>query len=326
MTKPRIIWVDDQKEREPNAQNLAYFIKADVQFESVENKEIEPIINKILESEEPDLVILDHSLDRAISNTFHRGSTLATYIREKWNRCPIVSCTHMDIENIPIRSLSNYDHVYELSKISTEYDSIKALIEGFNQLRSLKIDSYMSFVNSLLAPLVDHEKIIKVIPKEFKEYSENISSISLWYKWCRDVLFARPGFLYDELWVSTLLGLNNHGFTKVKEKFDRARYAGVFHQDSKPLWWKSTVLEILAQETKSFELPWIAGRLLSGDFDSDDYSRCYSTDEFFPETVAAIDDTPNSEWQPMKLMYTEIHPNLESRMFFEDLRVMSLPE
>ena len=142
---------------------------------------------------------------------------------------------------------------------------------------------------------------------------------------CFKTLFARPGFLYNRLWAQTILGLNEHGFKKVEDKFVEAKFNGIFSDDSNPRWWKSRLIEILGELTEGNTSPWILGKQLV-DENEQLLSKCHVSGENYPETVAAEDETETTNWYPMRLKYTDSYSLYENMLFFEELRIMSPAE
>ncbi len=111
-------------------------------------------------------------------------------------------------------------------------------------------------------------------------------------------------------------------FQKVEHIFEEAKYNGIFADKSNELWWQSKLREILYSTTFDSEsvYPWERGRSLN-DIEKDDYSKCHSSGEDFPETVAYEDESQNKR-VPMRLRYTVSHPNFEKSLYFEEIRMM----
>lgn len=319
--KMRFVWVDDEPSREEVAQNLGKALDVNIDFKGVNKIKVEDKLNEVLQSTEPNLVILDHSLDRAISDTYKTGSTAASVIREKWPKCPIISVTAIDAQEVDVRHREAYEEMFRDNRISENYNSILAIAEGFKQMRANEPRNIDELINYFKPPEDEIEKFKKILPKELKENFNDNSLLSETYRWGKNILFARPGFLYDRLWAATLLGLNIEGFRLVEDKFESAKYNGIFSTDNKERWWKNKLYKVLNELVETFGSPWIIGRELVGD-DERYFSKCYSSGEDYPEIVAAEDDTPNAKWYPMKIKETEPHEKFENMLFFEELRIM----
>lgn len=68
--------------------------------------------------------------------------------------------------------------------------------------------------------------------------------------------------------------------------------------------------------------PWEKGRFLSGIEDVDS-SVCYASGEAYPETVAFEDSSADAQQVQIKIKYSHIHPDYESLLNFEDIRIMT---
>ncbi len=85
------IWIDDAPERKESAGNLGEALNVQVEFVDVSTSDSETKLANILEGTEPDMIIIDHNLKDIESGIFKKGSTVATYIRERFFDCPIIS-------------------------------------------------------------------------------------------------------------------------------------------------------------------------------------------------------------------------------------------
>ncbi len=323
------IWIDDDNSREEAAKNMERSLRVNITFVNVHDKEIDQELSRVLEkSEKPDLVIMDHVLSQLASGPIRKGSTAATRIKEVWSECPVISVTAAiqnhdnKSEHVDTRQRDAYENMFPADHISEHYKTIKSIAEGFRLLNENRPTNLEDVLDKLGCPDQEKSRLIKVLPNEIK-LKQNFDDRSLLieiYKWCSSVLFSRPGFLYDELWAATLLGLSEEGFRSVSKDFQRALYSGVFKDESKPRWWKSLLIQILSEKFDDIGMPWKIGRNL---VDREDlYSRDYAMGEDFPETVAAEDQTVSAVWYPMKLKYTEPHPGYENMLFFDELRIM----
>ena len=127
------------------------------------------------------------------------------------------------------------------------------------------------------------------------------------------------------MWTATLLGIKVTSFHKVEDLFKKAKYEGVFTDESNPKWWKSALLEILSNKIPKSGLPWEKGRELTS-ITRRDYSVCSVSGEEFPETVGFMDETPDSEEAPMKIKYSIPHVKFDNLLYFDEIRMMKSPE
>lgn len=322
--KLKIIWIDDNPKREDEAINLKHSIDADVDFICVEKFETEQFQKKIDSLSKPNLVIMDHSLDKTFSDTFKTGSTTATILHDKWQSCPIVCVTGIEPDLVLSRQRLTYQEVFLISNISNKYSSIKAIAEGFKTLNN-KIKNVENIFEKIKAPEEEFTRLSKILPKELKENFNDPSYSLQFYRWFSTVLYSRPGFLYDKLWAATILGLTESGFEKIENLFADAQYKGLFNDQSRKRWWKSLLLSKLGEIVEESGLPWVIGKLLPN-INEGDYSSCYASGESNPETVAFEDESIISKQYAMKLKNTIPHPKFENMLFFEEIRIMKAAE
>ncbi|MEQ9403867.1 MAG: response regulator [Cyclobacteriaceae bacterium] len=321
----KFLWIDDEPLRKRAADNLEEALNVDVSFIGLEGKDIDNVLHDLLTKDsEPNLIVMDHVLNKASSETFKKGSTAATVIHEKWPECPIVAITAVDLRNdIDSRQRSAYENMFRDNKISEHYQTIESIALGFNMLKKKRPVNQDEILDRLVCPKLDRERLKKILPIEIKE-EVNIKDASFIieiYKWLNTTLFSRPGFLYDKLWAATYLGLSEKGFDSVKKLFEPAKYMGVFSDPSNERWWKSQLTEIVAEKTGKVDFPWITGRYLV-EPKKLNYSKSHPTKKEYPQTVAALDESIDTKWVPMRLEETEAHPQFEDMLFFEQLRVM----
>lgn len=136
---------------------------------------------------------------------------------------------------------------------------------------------------------------------------------------------SRPGFLFDSLWIATLLGIKETSFHKVEKLFKSTLYTGIFSIESNPRWWKASVLAILSVKVKERGLSQEKGRKLDG-IRRSDYSQCFVEPTEIPDTVAFEDETISSNRHPMSLKNTIPHPLYTDMLFFEQIRMMKPEE
>jgi hypothetical protein len=130
----------------------------------------------------------------------------------------------------------------------------------------------------------------------------------------------RPGFLFDHLWAATTIGVNEQGWARVEDRFEKAKYKGAFANKDEPRWWSSQLTAVLykLEEPQPGQLSWHVGRRLVR---AEHYSRCYRCDGEYPETVAYL-DSESDERRPMHLDCTTLHPHYKRELYSEDIRMM----
>lgn len=322
----RFVWIDDNPSRKHMAVALQDTLRIRVDFLDVRNKDIEPALKVLRSQQRPALVIIDHILDTRSEALMTKGSTVAELLRETWSSCPIVGITGAERrQRVDIYKERMYEELYSAGDFGEHSECVKSIAAGFRRVSRLTARG-KTIAGSL-------ERLTGVPPEDRVRFGRSLPGDLLadgakdmlgrrFYAWLRDVFFARPGFLYDRLWVATMTGLNEKGFAKLGHVFDNAKYSGVFACPKKERWWGSLVKARLYQLCPSdgVQLPWELGRKLKG-VGEPDLSKCYASGEACPETVAYIDES-SDERHPMRLRHTVPHPRYPAILYFEDIRMM----
>ena len=324
--RPYYLWIDDNPYRRRMAQEIEDVTGIKVVFRNVKNKDLAQEIADLLKKRKPGLVLIDHFLDVSRTDGFgiSHGSTIAETFREHWQGCPIIGITAAKKRpNVDHHKESIYDLLYSYTNFSGSIEYLPIIAEGFHSLSRSKIKNVDNIIRRLKAPKEEWNRIESVLPDDLKREFNDLTLPSRLFKWVRNPLIMRPGFLYDQLWVATLLGLRETGFEKVKELFSPALYYGIFASPTEPRWWASEIRRIVYSKCLDSEgrLPWEVGRNLPGIIESD-FSKCYSSNEPYPEIVAFVDEE-SDERHPMCLRYTVPHPKYEKLLFFEEIRMMA---
>lgn len=331
--KLNFLWIDDNPNRELDSHNLSDQLNVNIKFKNVKHKDLIGELNKLLsEDEPPDLVLMDHMLNNVKIGNFKTGSTAAEYIREndRWRDCPIVCTTAVRLNNevFDFHRKSIYADVIEISKISNYYSTFLSIAESFKILRVRAPQNVNDLVNLLKAPVDEEKRLKDILPEDLKT-EDGYKDRSLLYRisnWVRHNLIAKPGFLYDQLWTATLIGIKVESFKKVEEHFIEAKYDGIFADKGKKRWWQTKLREILFSKFPDSDtiFPCILGRKLPGIIE-EDFSKCYASGEDYPETVAFIDETSLKK-APMRIRHTIPHPNFGKSLHFEEIRMMKAVE
>jgi hypothetical protein len=317
-TSKRIIWIDDNPLRKRTADDL------NAQFRNVRQENLADVVSEILQDAQPYLVIVDHVLDKTTTKDplLRRGSTIAEAIKEKWPACPVVGVTNADnVGDIDLRTQRTYDALLPFVNFGRYVDQITSIASDFARVARKKLSSPRDLVDFLKPPAGEKDRLGAALPDDLKISPADKSTASCLYRWI-NLLLNRPGFLYDQLWSATFLGLTPKGFEIVKHRFTSAEYAGIFANADAPRWWLSRLSEVLYRdvESRAGEMSWHLGRRLPG-IKTGHYSRCYVCREEYPETVAYL-DASSKERNPMHLKCTELHPSYKRELYFEDVRIM----
>lgn len=317
--KKAIIWIDDNPLRRRTANDLG------ATFYDVKNQNLVEIVDTLLDKPAPGLVIIDHILDKTATTNrlLQRGSTIAEAFKERWPHAPVVGITNIgQISQVDQRTRHTYDLFVPFDRFSNYLEQIESLRSGFGEIEKKPPSDSNEIFGLLKAPKDEFHRLSAVLPEYLYDAELDASVSSRLNKWVGH-LTERPGFLYDELWSATFLGLNLAGFRRVLESFGKAKYKGIFAVGDTPRWWSSRLKQILfnLEPPKAGEYSWNVGRRLPGILDRRHFSKCYVCDDDFPETVANV-DSQSEERYAMHLKHTILHPDFRRELYFEDIRIL----
>jgi len=325
MKVQKYIWIDDNPERQGAANNMKDSLKVNIDFIDVKDKAFQEIIHNVLLGDEPDLIIIDHNLEDIGSGIFKKGSSVAPYIRESWPECPIICVSAVDINEVDSQQKLLYEEIFSISDISENYTEIKSIADSYQIIRANRPHNINELMDLLKVPEADKIKVASIFPTVLRDDFTDRSLTVKIAKWVRKSLINRPGFLYDKIWFSTLIGIKVESLSRVESKFSNSLYEGIFAQENQPRWWKSNLLSTLYELSETPGLPWEKGRGLEN-ITPEDYSKCYASDAFYPETVAYTDQTRDAYQVSIKIKESIPHPDFGNLLHFEQIRLMKAAE
>ncbi len=314
----RIWWIDDETDRlKPSAQQaIRHPDQRQLPGRSAELTVIKlgknmPMMQVLADfnaarnaGKSPDLIIVDQMLNQ-LSNgdgVVQKGSSFAVALRDKDPMIPLVGVTgapFSDVAELQKRQFIEFfprDDLQSGARIPDLY----AIADGFVELINLSgkasaaTHSSKQLLRLLNCPVEDSDLLLNCIPGEFRsEWDQGTPHGFACWIW--HTLLGRPGFLYDELETSTLLGLKPEGLNKLTKLLKNCKYAGAFVSASRPRWWISRVRQTVRELTnaKATEPLWTLGRKLVGEKEKETYSRCHgiSGGDVVPSVVAFSDGT-----------------------------------
>ncbi len=324
--KYNFLWIDDYPARKQNLDTLKRSLNVDGDFINVSKENIATILDRILSDPEfnYDIIVTDHFLDSAVKDSIRMGSTAAEYIRERKSDCPIIGITGAEkLVDIDFHKKSIYEDLFRISSISQHYPSMLAIAKAFRTLIKKRPGNNEDLIRLLKTPKDDGERLIAVLPEDIKRNYKDKSLLINISKWIRHVFMAKPGFLYDELWTATLLGLKKESYAKVAHLFDEAKYTGLFSDEGNERWWQTQVRQMIYSKYPKDKsvFPWLLGHKLGG-IGKKDYSICHVCGKELPETVGFTDEAAKTP-VAMHLRCSLIHPNFESTLYYDDIRMMA---
>ncbi len=324
-SKAQILWIDDYPQRSMRASDLEDNSGMSVEFISVKNKDLKEKLVTIRDNYRPELLIIDHILDKTSSAEWMGlGSTVAAFLRETWQDCPVFGITaaakvpQIDIEK------DVYDELIEGDRFSEYVSYIPKVVEGFKKCR--KVDSIERWVALLKGPKDESERIKGCMAHDVKMAIQKKGFPNKVYRWFRRQFYCMPGFLYNRDWVATFAGVKKEAVKKYLKRFETAKYDGVFNDPNDPRWWKAKLYEVIYGNCKDENAAYRASQDVANEVlrvKKQDRSKCYVCGEEWPETVGYLDKSESTSTKQMHLRCTIAHPLYRYEPMFEEIRMMA---
>ena len=349
-SKLLIWWVDDEPGR---LRDLArQRIKDGARKLKAPPAEVDPILLKTQEdrvqferrlidqsrsrSGPPSLIVLDQVLNGVATDGLElQGSSLAVSIRATAPSVPVVGVTAVEIPGIPGLQREHFIELFRLDDLQSgaRVPDLYAIIDGFAALsagrsgRSIgggQNDRVRLIERWFKCPAEDRDLLVSCLPGDFVG-SWDKETPHVFARWVWHTLLGRPGFLYDDLEVATLLGLSQRGLPRLLHTLDGCSYDGVFASVARRRWWLSRVRHAVrgAAGAPVTEPLWKLGRKLLGACPAADFSRCHGRpdSDCVPDVVAFEDDLQRDRVQALSedtrpLETDTPPPGFEKRLVF----------
>jgi len=262
----------------------------------------------------PDLIIVDHNFTQVQNLSFGlKGSSLAHLLRLRFSEVPMVCVSGQNIQSdqFDFEDLSEYTYIFSLNGLThpNELERLFAIARDFPLVKLEQGRATREHLVEIIgAPLADRSALMSILPEEFESKVVHGTSAHRVGRWILNVLMKRPGFLYDSLDAATALGVNEIAFTsKLAGLFSPAKYSGPFATTNHPLWWASSLIDVLYTllPDSTSRTSQRLGRELPG-LDAEDFSKCYLSAAVDPPPDAvAYTDQSASKREAVRLEFTE---------------------
>ena len=198
----------------------------------------------------------------------------------------------------------------------------KILVEGFCQVK--KVKSINDLLELIGVPQLSRDDLIDSMPSILKDermYNEK-DFPNYVYKWFRNIFYNTPGFLYNNEWASTLIGVKVSKFEKYYKHLNSALYQGIWSNPNELRWWKSVIYELILKTSDDFH-PWELQRNanLILKVNEEDKSTCYKCGEEWPEIIAQIDES-SSEFKQVHLRCSKRNHLVKAYQYYEEPRII----
>jgi hypothetical protein len=339
-----ICWIDDNASHKLDAENLEGKITLSDKKGKVLFYHPEDFKNIVESKKKVDLFLVDYYLNRAASAGGQRyagkGVSFIGLLRENYPDTPIYTFTALPRD----KTSTDLTHVLE-KEAEARLDFARIQDSGheflyydgldYRTIRKTIQKGTAKLIDLLKPPPIEKEKIASLLPHILKTSvfmgvkTENMAGRSLDYaSWVRNVLLARPGFLYNKLYSATAVGMTSDAFQERLVEFDSATYRGLFARSlQENLWWKIGLFESMnkkAQERSKKEKLAEDGvlsnvkRLAAYAFElkEDEIATCVVCDKRYPDTVGT--EIGSGEMVPVHYRCSDEDPEAAKILFFDD--------
>jgi hypothetical protein len=324
MSGDKDVWLIDDDDRSDMAKNLSHpdgiLVEHYLPEEFVEDQQ------RIDLDHLPNLVLVDWQLNNTI---FNRNLSVLEHIRDFSSEVPIYGFSVEEQESIPKDHRGPFDRFYKKSELDGPNDGrrLRDDISSYELIGDCAGGDLRELIE-LLNPSdteSDREAVRQAMPQEFYDgipvnESHRGESIRAFADWVRDDFTQQPGLLWNRVWLSTKLGLDDEYLDEYVDVFEDDKYDRIFAQDSSERWWKSKVYDRITEIVKESDEN-LQGQLWQRapevlNVSPDHIAVCEVCSEPNPETVAL-----NVEDSEVPVHYRCSHIEDTRKPPFEDLRV-----
>jgi hypothetical protein len=343
-----ICWIDDEDAHKLDAENLEGKMRQSDKKGKVLFYRPEAFKNIAESGKKIDLFLVDYYLNRSSGMNGQKyqgkGISFIGLLKENYPDTPIyafsafpkfetsTNLTYILKKEAEARvdfaeiQLSGHDFLY--------YDAF-----DYRTIRKTIRKGIVKLIDLLKPPAIEKEKIEGLLPHILKTTkfmgvkTENIAGRSLDYaSWVRNVLLAKPGFLYNKPYSATAVGMSSKAFQERLTEFDSALYNGIFSKSLREeLWWKTILFETVNKKAKErAEKDELAKDSLSSDvrrlaeyafeLAENEISMCVVCNGKFPDTMGT--EPGSDEMAPVHYRCSDENHEATKALFFDDLRII----
>ena len=215
---------------------------------------------------------------------------------------PVVGATAVDFDRIADLQKDQFVEFFRIDDLQSgeRIPDLYAIANGFQQVVAIPKTSTSSrqrrnrVIRLLDCPIEDVELLSQCIPGEFAADWDS-ETPHTFARWVWHIFTGRPGFLYDDLEIATVLGLTASGLARVEAELRNCEYEGAFASSMRRRWWVSKVRTTVRRKFKAdvAEPLWKLGRQLLPAQSAKDLSRCHGRKgdrDCVPDVVAFEDE------------------------------------
>lgn len=332
-----VLWIDDEN-REEDATNKSYEID-DLNIlwispnDFINNIESMYNINNLNNNKKPDLFLIDYYLNHnatADGDKFTRkGISVAGEVLEHFPNVPIYGISNLEelSEKISPSALEIFDKILPMTDFEDNGDKI-LYNDAYDYWKlNLKNLDIGRLVNLLKVPKQSLQDIAIVLPKQELPTTKKIDKYFDGKKvsrWIQNTLLKYPGPLYDDLYLSTYLGIHISELPKISKVIKSSQYNGIFSKSMKKnYWWMSDVKNRIYKLRKDDDYNLYPWDFVPIKFKIKKVSKCAVCNKRYPETVGIFSGGV-SERKPVHIHCSKPSDKIMKKLHFEEIREFDL--
>ncbi|AMG01922.1 MULTISPECIES: response regulator [Vibrio] len=332
----KILVIDDKAKVQNHVRTVlldALKKRQGIEYDIIEPKE-EQLKEKLTNVSSYNLVIIDFRFDQPGSAIFRSGASLYSLIKDHTSSIPIYL---ISVLTSTTNQIGDFDLFINDTRLK-DGNSFKKEIEDHILLKNCQtIEHFLTLLSApedtnedlrlILKPLFSKVKFHSrdnEIPKESISQSLNL----LLFQWLTQTLLRKEGFLVCKKGAAIALGISTQYFDAIAEKFDVAKYSGLFSGSFEERWWLTLLEDVVINihdtndllSKHSFSE---ASSLLLGAKDDEDFSTCVVCSKKYPDSLGILAQGDPKDIHPVHTHCSELDESVVQESFFENLRLIA---
>ncbi len=336
--KARVLWIDDDPERQKDAENLSDE-ELTVEFKCEGLNFSAP--GALREIARYDLLLVDYRLEKLPDQTIrYMGPAVLGLLRSVDDDTPayLVSAQGAaDLAKFPgLSGFEEFLKLAELQGVLRMRERLKDDVAGYRAIAAIRrrTNADAAILDLLRVPKASQPFLLEAVPSSVKQAlvrspTADVASGSPelpgrlgFARWVRRTLLQKAGPLLPSLHAATRVGMKEPRFRETRA-FDAALYKGIFSKSHDRRWWAATIDGVVLERQRRLDLPpglpWELGPKVFR-LQKSDVAKCVVCGEAQPEIVAR--DTDTEREVPVHQRHSTPAPQRDFTPFFAEERVV----
>ena len=306
-----------------------------IEFDIVPPNE-EALKPKLRKIDSYDLIVVDYKFDQTDSPIFKTGASLHSLLRDYTKSVPIYL---ISVLTYATNKFGEFD-LFIKDEFISDHISFKKEIEDHNLLRNVRNthdiiellrapNEVQNDFNLMLAPILttDNSKSEGTDDEELLPTASQDNTHIRLFRWLIQTLFYKEGPLVDVNGAALRLGISKSYFESICERFELAKYNGIFNHSHRSLWWscllEDYVLELEDEQNFLSKYPFLeAAPILLGATTPEKQSKCIVCSKRYPDSLGIIVEDDEKSLYQVHIACSELNDSLKQEPFFKNPRII----